>query len=100
MATKKSNGGAASKGSMGWGSSSNSSVVQRPNAAPENESHIPWVLVICLMVMAMTLIVTFLFVGTVYVDLNNAVIRAKAEINHMRELRKEIIYERRANGQD
>ena len=52
------------------------------------------------MVMAMTLIVTFLFVGTVYVDLNNAVIRAKAEINHMRELRKEIIYERRANGQD
>lgn len=52
------------------------------------------------MTMALTLIVTFLFVGTVYVDLNNAIHAAKKEIVKMREIRRDYYLERLGNGQD
>lgn len=37
--------------------------------------------------MALVFIVSLLFIGTVYVDLNNAIVAAKAEIRKMRECR-------------
>lgn len=62
---------------------------------------------ICLLVMALTVIVAFLFVGTIYVDLNNAIERAKAvtdvatkEIINMRELRRDVYIERQGNGEN
>ena len=82
-------------------------MVQRPPTSSSDESHIPWVLVICLLVMALTVIVAFLFVGTIYVDLNNAIERAKAvtdvatkEIINMRELRRDVYIERQGNGEN
>lgn len=92
---------------MGWGGSSYSGVVQRPTVLSEDERHVPWILVICLLVMAMTLILLVLFISSVYVDMNNATNKADAvtnravkEINTMRDLRREIYIERRGDGEN
>lgn len=80
---------------MGWSNPFRRSVVRRSNGNASSESDVPWVLLICVLVMALTFAVVIPVLGIMYMDMWNATQAAAYEIRKMRDLRKQIINEMR-----
>ena len=66
-------------------------VVSMGNDANKDESHIPWSLLIAVVVLCFVLVVALPVMGIMYMDMNNATIAAMQEVKKMRELRAKII---------
>jgi len=89
---KKKNRGADDVNSRG---SFHTSVVPMRNDSDKDEPHVPWALLIALLVMCLVLIVALPVMGIMYMDMNNATNAAMQEIKKMRELRAKILIELR-----
>ena len=70
-------------------------LVPMGNDSNKDEPHIPWALLIALLVMCLVLIVALPVMGIMYMDMNNATNAAIQEIKKMRELRAKILIELR-----
>jgi hypothetical protein len=93
MATGKNARGSQSKGGMDWSGTVRPSVVQRPADPPSDEPHIPWSLLVAVLVMCLVLVIALPIMGVMYMDMNNATIKAMEEVKKMRELRAKILLE-------
>jgi hypothetical protein len=60
---------------------------QRPNNDKDEQDSIPWVLLICLLAMVLTLAIALPLVGLAIMDANNATNAAIIEIDRMRRIR-------------
>lgn len=68
-------------------------VVPMDNDIDKNESHIPWSLLTTVLVLCIVLVITLPIMGIMYMDMNNATIKAMEEVKKMRELRAKILLE-------
>ena len=68
-------------------------VVPMDNDIDKNESHIPWSLLITVLVLCIVLVIKLPIMGIMYMDMNNATIVANEEIRKMKELRIKILTE-------
>lgn len=59
----------------------------------KNESHIPWSLLVAVLVLCLVLVIAIPVMGIAYMDMNNATVRAMEETRKMRELRTKILLE-------
>lgn len=57
----------------------------------KDESDVPWVIVICLGIMALTFVFAIPLLGMAYLDMHNATTVAVEEIKKMRELRAKML---------
>jgi hypothetical protein len=80
---------------MGWSNPFRSGVVRRPANPDTNEPHVPWSLLIAVLVLCIVLVVALPVMGLMYMDMNNAMYQAKEETRKMRELRAKILLEMR-----
>jgi hypothetical protein len=80
---------------MGWSNPFRRSVVRRPPSPSSSEPDVPWVLLICVLVMALTFAVVIPVLGIMYMDMNNALYRAEHETRKMKELRLKVLREMR-----
>lgn len=65
----------------------------------KDEPHVPWTLLVCLLVMALVIVIALPIVGITLMDANNATNAALTEVRRMRELRLQILKERDDNRQ-
>jgi hypothetical protein len=63
------------------------------NDPDSNEPHIPWSLLVTVLVLCLVLVIALPIMGIMYMDMNNATIKATEEIKKMRELRAKILME-------
>ncbi|CAB4131880.1 hypothetical protein UFOVP137_11 [uncultured Caudovirales phage] len=91
MATAKDNRKPQSKGGMDWGSSVRPSVVQRPPDPAPNESHIPWSLLVTVLVLCLVLVIMLPVMAIMYGDMNAATEKAIVETRKMKQLRADIL---------
>ena len=68
-------------------------VVPMADDNDPNEPHIPWSLLITVLVLCIVLVIVLPVMGVAYMDMNNATIRAMEETKKMRELRAKILLE-------
>ena len=74
---------------MVWRGSVRDPMVNKPPATDKDEQdNIPWVLLICLISMVLTLAIALPLVGLAIMDANNATNAAIIEIDRMRRIRK------------
>jgi len=66
-------------------------VVRMGNDTDKNESHIPWSLLVAVLVLCLVLVIALPIMGIMYMDMNNATIAAIQEVKKMRELRAKIL---------
>jgi hypothetical protein len=66
-------------------------LVPMVNDNDKNEPHIPWSLLITVLVLCIVLVLVLPVMGIAYMDMNNATIAAMEEIRKMRELRAKIL---------
>jgi len=66
-------------------------VVHMGNDTDKDEPHIPWSLLIAVLVLCLVLVIALPIMGVMYVDMNNATIAAMQEVKKMRELRAKIL---------
>jgi hypothetical protein len=59
----------------------------------KNEPHIPWTLLITILVLCIVLVIVLPVMGVAYMDMNNAMYKAAEETRKMKELRLQIIKE-------
>ena len=85
---KKKNRGANDVGNRG---SVHNIVVPMGDDADKNEPHIPWSLLVTVFVLCLVLVVVLPVMGVMYMDMNNATVRAMEEIKKMREVRAMIM---------
>jgi len=76
---------------MGWPNPFRRNVVHRANDSDSNESHVPWSLLLAVVVLCFVLVIALPIMGIMYMDMNNATIAAMEEIKKMRELRAKIL---------
>ena len=74
-------------------SSIRNDVVSMANDTPENEPHIPFTLLLTILVLCIVLVIALPIMGVMYMDMNNATIVANEEIRKMKELRIKILTE-------
>ena len=86
---KKKNRGADDAGNRG---SVHNVLVPMANDTPPNEPHIPWSLLITVL-MCIVLVIVLPVMGVMYMDMNNATIMATEEIRKMKELRLKLLIE-------
>lgn len=79
---------------MGWSNPFRRSVVRRSADTSEDESHIPWILVLCLLIMGIVFVVLVPLIGVQYMEMNNATNAAIVEIRKMKELRLKLLQEK------
>jgi hypothetical protein len=70
-------------------------VVPMANDNDQNEPHIPWSLLVAVLVLCLVLVIALPIMGVMYMDMNNATIRAMEEVKKMRELRAKIMLDMR-----
>ena len=70
-------------------------VVPMANDNDQNEPHIPWSLLVAVLVLCLVLVIALPIMGVMYMDMNNATVRAMEEVKKMRELRAKIILDMR-----
>lgn len=58
-----------------------------------DEHDIPWSLLIAVIVLCFVLVLALPIMGVMYMDMNNATIKAMEEVKKMRELRAKILME-------
>ena len=68
-------------------------VVPMDNDTNKDEPHIPWSLLITVLVLCIVLVVVLPVMGIAYMDMNNATVMAMEEARKMRELRTKILLE-------
>ena len=74
-------------------SSVRDSVVHMGDDNDKDEPHIPWSLLVAVLVLCLVLVVALPIMGIMYMDMNNATARAMEETRKMRELRAKILLE-------
>ena len=80
---------------MGWGNPFRRSVVRRSASADSDESHVPWALLVAVMVLCLVLVIALPVMGIMYMDMNNAMYKAAEETRKMKELRLKVLRELR-----
>ena len=80
---------------MGWGNPFARGVVRRSANTDPDESHVPWSLLIAVVVLCFVLIIALPVMGIMYVDMNNAMYKAAEETRKMKELRLKVLREMR-----
>ena len=79
---------------MVWRGSVRGPMVNKPPTTDKDEQdNIPWVLLICLISMVLTLAIALPLVGLAIMDANNATNAAIIEIDRMRRIRKLLMRE-------
>lgn len=74
---------------MVWRGSVRDPMVNKPPTTDKDEQdNIPWVLLICLVTMVLTLAIALPLVGLAIMDANNATNAAIIEVDRMRRIRK------------
>jgi len=68
-------------------------VVPMDNDTNKDEPHIPWSLLVTVLVLCIVLVIVLPVMGIAYMDMNNATSRAMEETKKMRELRAKILLE-------
>jgi hypothetical protein len=68
-------------------------VVPMANDNDKDERDIPWSLLIAVVVLCFVLVIALPVMGIMYMDMNNATIKAMDEVKKIRELRAKIIME-------
>ena len=68
-------------------------VVPMGNDTNKDESHVPWSLLIAVVVLCFVLVLALPIMGIMYMDMNNATAKAMEEVKKMRELRAKIMLE-------
>ncbi len=74
-------------------SSIRNDLVPMADDTNKNEPHIPWTLLISLVVLCIVLVIALPVMGVMYMDMNNATIVANEEIRKMKELRLKLLTE-------
>ena len=75
------------------GGSVHNVVVSMPNDTNKDESHVPFTLLLTILVLCIVLVVVLPVMGVMYMDMNNATAAAMQEVKKMRELRAKILLE-------
>jgi hypothetical protein len=68
-------------------------VNKSPTTDKDEQDNIPWVLLICLITMVLTLAIALPLVGLAIMDANNATNAAIIEVDRMRRIRKLLMRE-------
>lgn len=79
---------------MVWRNPFRRNVAPRRASANKDESDVPWTLLICVLVMALTMVIVLPVLGIMYMDMWNATNAAVYEVKKMRELRRQLLEER------
>ena len=95
MATGKSKKADTKSTDINFRSAVRNPMVPKRDDSNKDEPHIPFTLLISLLVMCIVLIVALPVMGIMYMDMNNATNAAMEEIKKMRELRAKIMLEMR-----
>lgn len=66
-------------------------VVPMGDDTDKNEPHVPWTLLVTVLVLCLVLVIALPIMGIMYMDMNNATIAAMQEVKKMRELRAKIL---------
>lgn len=66
-------------------------VVPMGNDTDKDEPHVPWTLLVTVLVLCLVLVIALPIMGIMYMDMNNATVKAMEEVKKMRELRAKII---------
>ena len=69
------------------------SVVPMGDDSNKDEPHISWTVFFAVLVVCLVLVIVLPALGVMYMDMNNATIRAMEETKKMRELRAKILME-------
>ena len=80
---------------MGWSNPFRRSVVRRSVSADSDEPHIPWALLLAVVVLCLVLVIALPVMGVMYMDMNNAMYKAAEETRKMKELRLKVLRELR-----
>ena len=80
---------------MGWSNPFRRSVVRRSSSPDSDEPHIPWALLVAVVVLCFVLVIALPVMGIMYVDMNNAMYKAAEETRKMKELRLKVLREMR-----
>lgn len=83
---------------MGWGNPFARGVVRRGANADPDEPHVPWALLVAVMVLCFVLVIALPVMGIMYMDMNNAMYKAAEETRKMKELRLKVL--RELKGED
>ena len=78
---------------MGWSNPFRRNVVRRSVSTDSDEPHVPWSLLIAVVVLCFVLIIALPVMGIMYVDMNNAMYKAAEETRKMKELRLKVLRE-------
>ena len=68
-------------------------VVSVGDDSDKNEPHVSWTVFFAVLVVCLVLVIVLPALGVMYMDMNNATIRAMEETKKMRELRAKILME-------
>jgi len=71
-------------------------VVSMADDTDKNESHVPWNLLVTVVVLCIVLVLVLPVMGIAYMDMNNATAMAMEEARKMRELRAKILLDIRS----
>jgi len=93
MATSKSKKADSKSTDVNFRSVVRNPMVPKRNDSDKDEPHVPFTLLISLLVMCIVLIIALPVMGIMYMDMNNATNVAMEEIKKMRELRAKILIE-------
>ena len=66
-------------------------VVPMGDDTDKNEPHVPWTLLVTVLVLCLVLVIALPVMGIMYMDMNNATVAAMQEVKKMRELRAKIM---------
>ena len=91
MATRKNQKENTRAADIRFRSSIRNDMVPMPNDSDKDEPHVPFTLLIALLVMCVVLIIALPVMGIMYMDMNNATNAAIEEIKKMKELRLKIL---------
>ena len=80
---------------MGWGNPFARGVVRRGANTDSDESHVPWALLLAVVVLCLVLVIALPVMGIMYMDMNNAMYKAAEETRKMKELRLKVLRELR-----
>ena len=93
MATNKAKKANTQPTDFSFRSSIRNDLVYMADDTNKNEPHIPWTLLISLVVLCIVLVIALPVMGVMYLDMNNATIAANEEIRKMKELRLKLLTE-------
>ena len=95
MATKASDKSAKSQNGVDWGSRIGAGMVRPTDDRSSHDNGTPWSLIAAVFVLCLVLIVIVPVMGLMYLEMNEASKAAIIETRKMKELRLEVLKERR-----